>query len=169
VPEWPRARIVQHPPQVVVVVLQRLLAHNDIPATGKGGEHKTGRARLVELELDGVGVTYVNLAHRRKQRRTRDTHTLRRPDDAGMRGLDVLGGEIGAVVEFHPLAQKERIRFAIRRDLPAMCQVGDNRLPAVQRITSDQIVVHTALRAHIIHGARLMDIKVRGRTRDAIP
>jgi hypothetical protein len=50
-----------------------------------------------------------------------------------------------------------------------MCQIGDDRLPAIQRIAPDQIVIHTALRAHIIHGARLMDIKVRWRTRDAIP
>ena len=51
----------------------------------------------------------------------------------------------GAVVEFAPPAQKERIGFAIWRDLPTVRQVWDDGLAAVQRITPDQIVVHTAI------------------------
>src|SRR5262249_21241837 len=139
VPERTCARVVHDTSQVVVAVLQGFLAHNDVPAGGKGGEHKTGGARLVELELDGVGVTHVNLAHGRKQRCAGDAHALRRPDDAGIGGLDVLGRESGAVVEFHALTEKKRIGFAIWRDLPTVRQVRDDGLATVQRIAPDQI------------------------------
>jgi hypothetical protein len=50
-----------------------------------------------------------------------------------------------------------------------VCQVWEDGLAAVQRIAPDQVVVHTALRGHIVHSARLMDIKVRRRTCGAIP
>jgi hypothetical protein len=50
-----------------------------------------------------------------------------------------------------------------------VCQVWDDGLATVQRIAPDQIVVHTALCGHIVHSARLMDIKVRWRARDAVP
>ena len=169
VPERPRARGVHHPPQIVVIVFQRLLAHDDVPAARKRCQHKTGGAGLVECELDGVRVTHIDLADARKQRCAGDTDALRRSDDAGVGRLDVLSGARGAIVEHDPLTQKERIRFAIRRDLPVVRQVGDDGLAAVQRIAPDQIVIHTALRAHIVHRPRLMDIKVRRRTRDPIP
>ena len=78
VPERTRARVVHDTAQVVVVVLQRLLAHDDVPARGKGRQHETGRAGLVELELDSVGVAHVDLADARKQRRTRTTATTHR-------------------------------------------------------------------------------------------
>ena len=49
-----------------------------------------------------------------------------------------------------------------------MRQVRDDGLATVQRIAPDQIVIHTALRAHVVHGARLMDIEVRRGTRNAV-
>jgi hypothetical protein len=39
------------------------------------------------------------------------------------------------------LAQKECIRFAIRRNLPTVRQVWNNSLAAIQRIAPDQITV----------------------------
>ena len=52
---------------------------------------------------------------------------VRRLPDAVERRLDVLRGQLGAVVELHALAQMEGIGLAVLGDLPAMRQVGDDR------------------------------------------
>ena len=70
-PERTGAGIVHHLAQVVVVVFQRLLAHDDVPATGKRPQHKIAAAGFAELEFNGVVIAHVDLAHRREQGRAR--------------------------------------------------------------------------------------------------
>ena len=48
------ARDVKHLAQIVVVLLERLLADDDVPAAGEGGHHEIDRARRGQLEFDGV-------------------------------------------------------------------------------------------------------------------
>src|SRR6266511_138940 len=102
--ERPSAGIVHHLTQVVVVLLQGLLAYDDVPTTGKGPQHKLLRPRLAELELDDIGVAHVDLTHGRKQRCARDTHPRGGPDDALVRGLDILRRELSPIMELHALA-----------------------------------------------------------------
>jgi len=64
VPEWACAREIGYSPEVIVVVLQGLLAHDDIPAAGEGAEHEGRRTGFAQLELDGIAVTDIDLAHR---------------------------------------------------------------------------------------------------------
>src|SRR5262245_9339732 len=102
--ERPRAWVIHHLTQVVIVLFQSLLAYNDIPPTGKGPQHKLLRPRLAELELDDVRVTHVDLPDGRKQRRTRDTHPGGGPDDTLVRGLDIVSRKLPAIMELHTLA-----------------------------------------------------------------
>src|SRR5436853_210020 len=101
VPEWTCAREIRHIPEVIVIVLQGLLAHKDIPAAGEGAEHKGCRTGLAELELDGIAVADIDLAHRREQRSAWDADAFRRPDNPRIGGFDILrrerwpGGLIG--------------------------------------------------------------------------
>src|SRR5262244_1406346 len=67
VSEWACARDIRDMPEVIVVILQGLLAHNDIPATGEGAEHEGCRTGFAQLKFDGIAVTYFYLAHRREQ------------------------------------------------------------------------------------------------------
>src|SRR5712691_7266902 len=142
-PERPRARVVQDLSQVVIVLFQCLLAHDDVPPTRKGAQHKALRPRCVQLEFNRMRVTHVDRTDGRKQRRAGATEPYRRRDDTGESRLDILCSESPAVMELHALAQEERIRLAIWRNLPAVCQVWKNGLPAVQGVASDQIVIHT--------------------------
>src|SRR3712207_8777233 len=57
-----------------------------------------------------------------------------------------LGGQLGAVVELHPLAEAEGVRRAIRRDFPRLGQVRNDRAATVDRVETDQVVVHRRLR-----------------------
>ena len=82
--------------------------------------------------------------------------------------MHIVGGEISPVVELHTLAQKEGIGLAVRRNLPALRQVWNDRL-TVQRMTPDQVVVHGALGRHVGHGAGLMHVEMCRGTQDAIP
>src|SRR5439155_23316530 len=58
--------------QIVVVVLQSLFADDDVPATGERRHHEVDRARLGQLELDGVFIARGDLADRAEQDATRD-------------------------------------------------------------------------------------------------
>ncbi len=93
---------------------------------------------------------------------------VRRLGDAVERGLDVVRGQFRAVVELHALAQMERVGLAVLGDLPAMRQVGDDRLAAVARIAPDQVVEHAALRAEVVDRARLVHVEMRRAHRDAV-
>ena len=104
VPEWACAREIGHIPEVIVIVLQGLLAHNDIPAAGEGAEHKGCRTGLAELELDGIAVADRDRAHRREQGSAGDADAFRRPDNPRIGGFDILRRELRPVVELHPLA-----------------------------------------------------------------
>src|SRR5439155_7119463 len=150
------------------MLLQGLLAHNDVPPTGKGPQHKLLRARLAELELDDVRVTHVDLTDGRKQRRTRDAHPGRRPDDTLVRGLDIVSGELPTIMELHTLAQEKGVGFFIGRDLPTVCQVGDDGLTTVAWVAANQVVIHAALRTHVGCRARLMHVKMRWGTQHAV-
>ena len=167
-PERPGAGVIRDLPQAVVVVLQRLLAHDDVPAAGERPEHEVLRARLAELELDGVGIADVDLAHGGEQRRSRAAETARRLDDALVGRLHVLGCQVGAVVEGHAFAQEEGVGLAVGGNLPTVRQVRDDRLAAVERVAADQVVVHAALRAHVGHGAGLVHVEVRRRVQHAV-
>jgi hypothetical protein len=71
----------------------------------------------------------VMLLDRGEQGRARDRDALRRLGDAVEGGLDVLRGELGAVVELHALAQHEGVGLAVLGDLPAVGEVGMMVLP----------------------------------------
>ena len=130
---------------------------------------EAGRARLGQLELDRVLVADVDLAHRAEQRSCAGwTDARRRLDDAVVGGLDVVGGELGAVVELHVLAQVERVGLAVLGDLPAMGEIGDDGLAAVARIAADQIVEHAALASQAVDGARLVHVEMRRPRGDAV-
>ena len=103
----------------------------------------------MQLNLERVRVVHVDCAHGRKQRCAGAAETCRGPDDAGVGRLDIVGGQISTVVEFHPLAQEEGIGLAIGRNLPTVREVWDNGLAAVYRITPDEVVIHAALHAHV--------------------
>jgi hypothetical protein len=69
-------------------------------------------------------------------------------------------------MKFHPFAQEKRVGFAIFGYVPTVGQVWDNRLPAVPRVTPDQVIIHAAL--HPYAGALLMHIEVRRRAEKPI-
>src|SRR5207247_1393591 len=75
--------------QVVVILFQRLLAEDRVPAAGEGGHHEIDRAWRGQLEFDGVLVACVYLADRPEQRRARDADAGRRFRDAVERRLYV--------------------------------------------------------------------------------
>src|SRR5262249_14633372 len=94
--------------------------------------------------------------------------TLRRENDALIRRLDVLGSEIATIVKFDAFTQEERVRLAVRRNLPTVRQVWNDGLATITRVTPDQVVIHGPLCAHVGDGARLVHIKVRRGTQDAV-
>ena len=147
--ERPSTGIVHHLTQVVVVLLQGLLAYDDVPTTGKGPQHKLLRPRLAELELDDVGVAHVDLTHGRKQWCAWDTHPGGGPDDTLVRSLDILRRERPAIMEFYTLAQQKGVGLFIGRDLPTVRQVGNDALTTITRVAANQVVIHAALRTHV--------------------
>ena len=88
--------------------------------------------------------------------------------DAVVGGLHVVGGELGAVVELHVLAQVERVGLAVLGDLPAMGEIGDDGLAAVARIAANEIVEHAALAAEAVDRARLVHVEMRRPRGDAV-
>ena len=129
---------------------------------------EVGGPGLCQLELDRVLVAHVDLAHRGEQDRARDGDAGRRLGDAVEGGLDVVGGELGAVVELHVLAQEEGVGLAVLGNLPAVGEVGNDGLAAVARVAADEIVEHAPLGAEIIDGARLVHVEVRRTAGDAV-
>ena len=152
-PERPRARVVQDLAQVVIVVLQRLLAHNDVPAAGKGPEHERLGPGLAQLKCDGMRVPHVDGFHGTKQRRARAAKTLGREDDPLIRRLDVLSSKISTIVKFHAFTQEKRVGFAVLGNLPTVSQVRNDSLTTIPGVTPDQVVIHGTLGAHIGDGA----------------
>ena len=159
-------RIGHHLPEVAGVVLEGLLADDDVPAAREGAEHERPGPRLLQPELDAVGVEGDDVGHRREERRARDDHALRGGGDPLVGRLDVLRREVGAVVELHAAPQVEGVLLTVGRDLPALGEVGNDRL-AVPRIAADQVVVHGGLGADVRDGPRLVDVEVGGRGVDA--
>jgi hypothetical protein len=147
------------------MVLERLLLY--VFTTGKPPANP--RTGLVQREFDGVGVADIDGTHRREQGGTRTTKTCGGPDEPRVGGLDVVRGQRRAIVEVHTFPEEKGVGLAIRRNLPTVREVWDNGLPTVQRVTADQVIVHTALGPHIGDGPRLVHIKMRWRTQDAIP
>ena len=144
-----------------MIVLECFLADNHVPAAGEARHDELGGPGLGQLELDRVLVADVDLIHRGKQDRARDGDAGRRLGDAVVGGLHVVGGEVGAVVELHVLAQEEGVGLAVLGDLPAVGEIGDDCLAAVARIAADEIVEHAALAAEIVDRARLVHVEVR--------
>ena len=70
--ERPRSRNIDDAAQIVLIVLKRLFAEDDVPAAGEARHDEVGRSWLGELELDRVLVANVDLAHRAEQDRARD-------------------------------------------------------------------------------------------------
>src|SRR4029453_15036267 len=140
-------------------VHKRLLAHADVPATGKRPQHEATGARFAEMKGDGMRINDLDVMHRRKQRLAWHADALGWPDDAGEGGLHVLSGEVGAVMEFDTLAQVKGVDFAVRRNVPLLGQIGEYRYP-VAGITANEVVIHRALRPHVGHRSRLMNIEV---------
>ena len=154
--------------QIVIVVLQRLLADDDIPAAGDRRHDEIDRPRLGQLELHGVFVGRGDFRHRLEQHAARDRDPLRRLGDAVEGGFHIFGGQLGAVMELHALTQMKRVGLAVLGDFPAMRQVGDDRLAAVARVAPDQIVEHAALRAEIVDRPGLVHVEMRRPHRDAV-
>ena len=163
-PERAGTRKVHHLTQVVVMVLKRLLAHNNIPPTGKRPQHEIRGTGLVEREFNRLSVADVDSAHRREQRSARTAKTLGRPDDPRVGGLNIVRGQWGAVVKVHAFPEEKGVGLAIRGNLPTVREVWNDGLPTVHWIPSDQVIVHTALSSHVGHGPRLVHIKMRWRT-----
>ena len=152
-PERTGARVVHHLAQVIIVVLQGLLAHNDIPATGKGPQHEFLGPRFTQFEFDSVRVADVDRFHRRKQGCAWTAKTLGRENDALICRLDVLGGKISTIVKFHAFTQEKRVGFAVLGNLPTVSQVRNDSLTTIPGVTPDQVVIHGTLGAHIGDGA----------------
>src|SRR5438309_2322887 len=93
VPERAGPWVVRGLSKVVVVLLQGLLADDDVPAAGEGREHKATRPGFLESELDLVGTEHANLAHGGEERSAWNYDPRRGPDDPGERRLHVLCGE----------------------------------------------------------------------------
>ena len=148
VPERTSARIARELAEVSVVLVQRLLADDDVEPARERREHELRRPRLTQLELDAVWIEHRDLAHRGEQRGPRHDDTLRWPRDPGERRLHVLGGELGAVVELHAAAEVKGVAPAVGRDVPLPREIRDDRLP-VARVTSDEVVVHRPLRGEV--------------------
>src|SRR5262245_54501875 len=113
-------------------------------------------------------VADVDLAHRAEKDRARDRDARRRLGDAIVGRLHVIGGEVGAVVELHVLAQEERVGLPVLGDLPAVGEIGNDGLAAVARVAADEVVEHAALAAEIVDGARLMHVEMRWTAGDAV-
>src|SRR5207245_262883 len=154
--------------QIVIVLFQRLLAEDHVPAAGEGGHHEIDGAWRVQLEFDGVLVTRDDLADRPEQRRARDADAGRRFCDAVEGRFYVSRCEIRPVVELDTLAQVKRVGLAVLRDFPAMRQIGDDGLAAVARITPDQVVEHAALSADVADSTRLMHVEMRRAIENAV-
>src|SRR5262249_1005715 len=73
--------------QAVIVLFQGLFTHDDVPATGKGSQHKILWARFAQLELDGMAVAHVDRFHSRKEGRTWTAKALGGKDDAREGGV----------------------------------------------------------------------------------
>src|SRR5260370_30283412 len=146
---------------MLIILFQRLLAEDHVPAAGEGGHHEIDGAWCGQLECDSVVVAGVYLADRPEQRSARDA-------DAGWWFRDAVEGrfyvsrcEIRPVVELDTLVQVKRVGLAVLRDFPAMRQIGDDGLATVARVTPDQCVEHAALSADVADSARLMYVEMR--------
>jgi hypothetical protein len=167
VPERAGTRIIHHVAQVIVVILKRFFAHNDVPAAGKRPQHEAAGAWFAELKGDRVGIDDLDLADGREQRLPGHADALGGPDDARECGMHIFGREVGSVVEFHPLTQVKRVGLAVGGDVPVRGKIGDDR-PAVAGITADEVVIHRPLRTQVGNGPRLVDIEVSRGTMDGI-
>src|SRR5262249_50049824 len=106
-------------------------------AAGDGRHHEARRTRIAEFELNGVFVRRGDLADRAEQNAARNADALWWLADAVERRLDVLGCELGAVMELDAFAQEEGVGLAVLGDLPAVRQVRDDGLAAVARVAPD--------------------------------
>src|SRR4029077_2512118 len=95
-----------------------------------------------------------------EQRSARDADAGRRFRDAVEGRFYVSRCEMRPVVELDTLAQVKCVGLAVLGDFPAMCQIGDDGLATVARITPDQVVEHAALSADVADSARLMHVKM---------
>src|SRR6185436_17964540 len=100
------------------------------------------RLRLLEDEPYVEAVDRLELGHRRELVPVDAGHARWREDDARERGHYVGRAERRPVVELHPVAQLEGVRLAVRRDLPALREVRDDRLEAVGGVETYEVVVH---------------------------
>src|SRR5437879_4485276 len=167
VPERAGPWVVRGLSKVVVVLLQGLLADDDVPAAGEGREHKATRPGFLESELDLVGTEHANLAHGGEERSAWNYDPRRGPDDPGERRLHVLCGEVGPVVKLHAAPQVEGVALAVGCDVPTVGEVGNDRLP-VAGVAADQVVVHGPLRPDVGDSARLVNVEMRGRACHAV-
>src|SRR5271166_2093090 len=147
--------------EVVVVVLERFLADDHIPAAGDRQHNKALRARLRQFEFDRIGVLRVDLADRLEQDTARNADPGRRLGNAVERCLDVIGSQLRAVMELNPLAQEKRVGLAVPGNLPAVREIGNDRLAAVARIVPYQIVEHAAHGAESADRPRLVNVEMR--------
>ena len=116
---------------------------------------------LAELEDDRVGVGRLDLLDVLVLRLARGDHARRRIDDALVGGLDVLGGEVGAVVELDALAQLEGVGEAVLGDLPGLGEVALDLELVVRTRERQQRGVLRRHRVH--HGERRGGVAVGGR------
>jgi len=70
-------------------------------------------------------------------------------------------------VELRILAQEESVGLAVLGDLPAVRQIGDDRLAAVARVAADQIVEHASHHPEVEEGTGLMKVEMGWPYRDA--
>src|SRR3984893_15694211 len=159
-PKGPGPGITRQYPQIVIVVLERLLPNDHIPAAGDREHDKAFGARLGQFEFDRIGVLRIDLGDRFEQDAAWDADALRRLGNAVEGRLHVVGGQFRAVVKLHPFAQEKRVGRTVLGDLPAVSQVGDDRLATVERVVANEIVEHRGHRAERPDRSRLVDAEM---------
>jgi hypothetical protein len=119
-PERAGAGIVPHLEQGVIVVLQRLLAHHDVPTAGPRPQNERPGPSRTQGESHRVRVTDCYGFYRGEQRRPRAGETLGRDQDALEGGLHVCRSQIAPVVKGHALPEEKRVGFLVFADLPTL-------------------------------------------------
>ncbi len=120
------------------VLLQPRRAVDAIPGAREIREHRG--VRLRKLHDGGVRIGRLDRSDVRIGSLPQRQNARRRIAYAVVRGLHVLGGERGAVVELHPFAQPERIGKAIFRNRPRLREIAfDGRI--LGRVELEQRVV----------------------------
>ena len=153
--------------QIVVVVFQRLLADDDVPAAGDCRHDEIGRPRLGQHELHRALVGRLDFLDRPEQHAARDADPLRRLADAVEGGLDVVRGQLGAVVELHAVAQMKRVGLCVLGISQLCARSGISVWPPSRGSCRIRLSNMHPLRAEAVDRPGLVHVEMRRPHRDA--